>query len=105
MDSAEQPTPRPVGKVIDLASADAGMLPEVGGKAANLGVLLAAGFPVPEGFCVPTAAYRQAASAAGLESVLGDLQGSSGRAGGAAGATVSSAGGPDLAGLAEQIRT
>jgi pyruvate,water dikinase len=41
------------------------MLPEVGGKAANLGVLLAAGLPVPPGFCVTTAAYRRVAEAAG----------------------------------------
>jgi rifampicin phosphotransferase len=43
------------------------MVPEVGGKAANLGVLLAAGLPVPRGFCVTTAAYRRAAAAAGVE--------------------------------------
>ena len=33
-------------------------LPEVGGKGANLGELTRAGFPVPPGFCVTTAAYR-----------------------------------------------
>ncbi|PNH80808.1 phosphoenolpyruvate synthase [Arthrobacter sp. AFG20] len=43
------------------------MVPEVGGKAANLGVLLAAGMPVPRGFCVTTAAYGQAAAAAGVQ--------------------------------------
>jgi pyruvate,water dikinase len=43
------------------------MVPEVGGKAANLGVLLAAGLPVPPGFCVTTAAYRQVAAAAGVD--------------------------------------
>jgi pyruvate,water dikinase len=36
---------------------DAGL---AGGKAVNLGVLLRAGFPVPGGFCVTTAAYRGA---------------------------------------------
>jgi pyruvate,water dikinase len=36
------------------------MVPTVGGKAANLGELLAAGLPVPDGFCLTTAAYRQA---------------------------------------------
>ena len=106
MDSAEQPTPRPVGIVIDLASADAGMVPDVGGKAANLGVLLAAGFPIPDGFCVRTAAYRQAATAAGLDPVLEALQASSARPGAVAGPTTASTEGePDLAGLAEQIRT
>ncbi len=33
-------------------------LPYVGGKGANLGEMTAAGFPVPPGFCVTTAAYR-----------------------------------------------
>ncbi|WP_235835489.1 MULTISPECIES: PEP/pyruvate-binding domain-containing protein [Arthrobacter] len=36
------------------------MLPEVGGKAANLGELTWAGFPVPPGFCLSTEAYRRA---------------------------------------------
>ena len=43
------------------------MVPEVGGKAANLGVLLAAGMPVPHGFCVTTAAYGRVAAAAGVQ--------------------------------------
>ncbi|MFC9350633.1 PEP/pyruvate-binding domain-containing protein [Arthrobacter sp. NPDC057013] len=58
---------RPGDTVISLALVDAGMVPEVGGKAANLGVLLAAGLPVPRGFCVTTAAYRQVAAAAGVD--------------------------------------
>ena len=33
-------------------------LPRVGGKGLNLGKLTRAGFPVPNGFCVTTAAYR-----------------------------------------------
>ncbi|MBN1428433.1 MAG: phosphoenolpyruvate synthase [Anaerolineae bacterium] len=33
-------------------------LPTAGGKGANLGALLQAGFPVPPGFCVTTDAYR-----------------------------------------------
>src|SRR5438067_1221028 len=37
---------------------DGTRLPEVGGKGANLGELTRAGFPVPPGFCVTTAAYR-----------------------------------------------
>ena len=63
MDQQGQPT---VGTgadaalVLDLRRLDAGMLELVGGKAANLGELLAAGLPVPEGFCLTTAAYRQA---------------------------------------------
>ena len=38
------------GLVLDLAQLNAGMLELVGGKAANLGELLSAGLPVPEGF-------------------------------------------------------
>jgi pyruvate,water dikinase len=37
---------------------DGTRLPDVGGKGANLGELTRAGFPVPPGFCVTTAAYR-----------------------------------------------
>src|SRR3712207_6011754 len=37
-----------------------------GGKGANLGELIAAGFTVPPGFCVTTAAYRRALVEAGL---------------------------------------
>ncbi|SDH48212.1 phosphoenolpyruvate synthase [Alteribacillus bidgolensis] len=33
-------------------------LPYVGGKGANLGELSHAGFPVPDGFCISTAAYK-----------------------------------------------
>ncbi|QYN40214.1 phosphoenolpyruvate synthase [Pseudonocardia sp. DSM 110487] len=47
--------------VVELKALDAQALPRVGGKAANLGELLAAGFPVPPGFAVTTAAYRRVA--------------------------------------------
>lgn len=40
-----------------LDDLDAGSLAELGGKAVNLGALLAAGFPVPGGFCITTLAY------------------------------------------------
>nr|WP_312856684.1 PEP/pyruvate-binding domain-containing protein [Arthrobacter mobilis] len=53
--------------VVELARIGAGMLPEVGGKALNLGLLMAAGLPVPGGFCLTTAAYRIMAEAIGLE--------------------------------------
>jgi pyruvate,water dikinase len=46
--------------VIDLARVSAADLPDVGGKAANLGELIAAGFDVPPGFCLTTDAYRLA---------------------------------------------
>ncbi|GAA0480049.1 phosphoenolpyruvate synthase [Actinoplanes capillaceus] len=60
--------------VLDFADIDAGMLPEVGGKAANLGKLARAGLPVPPGVCVTTDAYRQAADAApGLAGIIEEL--------------------------------
>ena len=59
--------------VVDLADVGPGMGATVGGKAANLGALLAAGLPVPPGFCLTTALYDQAAEAAGLGPVLEDL--------------------------------
>lgn len=52
---------------LELVSKD--MLPEVGGKAANLGELVRAGLPVPAGFCLTTLAYRRATAPAGLEQV------------------------------------
>ena len=53
-----------------FASIDAAMLAAVGGKAANLGVLTAAGLPVPPGFCVTTEAYRLVAASTGLDALL-----------------------------------
>jgi len=44
----------------------------VGGKAANLGVLMRAGFPVPPGACLTTVAYSRAVGAA-LDDVIADL--------------------------------
>ena len=49
--------------VVDLSTIGPDDLTAVGGKALNLGRMLAAGLPVPPGFCVLTPAYR---------SVLGD---------------------------------
>jgi pyruvate,water dikinase len=43
---------------LSFGEVDETRLPEVGGKGANLGELTRAGFPVPPGFCVTTAAYR-----------------------------------------------
>src|SRR5215475_14788298 len=42
---------------LSFGEVDGTRLPEVGGKGANLGELTRAGFPVPPGFCVTTAAY------------------------------------------------
>ncbi|MEV0378832.1 PEP/pyruvate-binding domain-containing protein [Nonomuraea sp. NPDC050643] len=48
--------------ILKFAEIDGSMLAEVGGKAANLGVLTRAGLPVPPGFCVTTEAYRRIAA-------------------------------------------
>jgi rifampicin phosphotransferase len=44
--------------VLALDAVDRTALPVAGGKGANLGELIRAGFPVPSGFVVTTAAYR-----------------------------------------------
>lgn len=58
---------------LDFRDIEAGTLPLVGGKAANLGVLTRAGLPVPAGLCVTTEAYRRVTEGAGLEAVLDAL--------------------------------
>lgn len=62
------------GLVLGLGDLSASMLPQVGGKAANLGELLAAGLPVPDGFCLSTEAYIQAVEPLGLAEVHSALQ-------------------------------
>jgi pyruvate,water dikinase len=54
---------------LDFTRIDGTMLATVGGKAANLGVLTAAGLPVPPGFCVTTEAYRRVAASVPLDDV------------------------------------
>ena len=54
---------------------DRNALSLVGGKGANLGELTRAGFPVPAGFCVTTAAYDLVSGDANLEPVLAALAG------------------------------
>ncbi|CAN5815540.1 phosphoenolpyruvate synthase [soil metagenome] len=63
------------GLILPFTAIDRVMLPVVGGKAANLGELVMAGFPVPPGFCVTTAAYDLVAADAGLEPTLATLSG------------------------------
>lgn len=46
--------------VIPLNAVDASQIELVGGKGANLGELIRAGLPVPDGFCVTTEAYELA---------------------------------------------
>lgn len=56
--------------VVDLSEVDRDARDLVGGKAASLGEMLAAGFPVPPGLCVTTAAYRRVAALAGLDQLV-----------------------------------
>ncbi|MEU8245092.1 PEP/pyruvate-binding domain-containing protein [Nonomuraea sp. NPDC048916] len=55
---------------LEFSEIHAGMLPEVGGKAANLGELTRAGLPVPGGWVLTTEAYRQVAEAARLDPII-----------------------------------
>ena len=57
--------------VLDLADVSADRVAAVGGKAANLGELIRAGFDVPRGFCVTTEAYRRAVHGTAVESGTG----------------------------------
>ncbi len=59
--------------VVLLDAVDRTSLLVAGGKAANLGELIKAGFPVPAGFCVTTAAYALHSDHAGLEPILEEL--------------------------------
>lgn len=60
--------------VVPLETLDRTSLPLTGGKAANLGELIHAGFAVPAGFCVTTVAYARASAAAGLDASLAELE-------------------------------
>jgi pyruvate,water dikinase len=61
---------------LSFSEVDETRLPDVGGKGANLGELTRAGFPVPSGFCVTTAAYRDFVRKSGeLDALLDALDG------------------------------
>ncbi|MFL5669077.1 MAG: PEP/pyruvate-binding domain-containing protein, partial [Chloroflexota bacterium] len=53
--------------VVRLADIRAADTETAGGKGANLGELIAAGFPVPDGFVLTTVAYDAAARAAEVD--------------------------------------
>ena len=57
-------TASPDALVLPLATLNRTLLPLVGGKAAQLGELIRAGFAVPPGFCVTTNAYARVAASA-----------------------------------------
>ena len=59
---------------------DASCLPLAGGKAANLGELTRAGFPVPPGFCVLTTAYEAATEVLDLGAVAAEPSAANARA-------------------------
>src|SRR5258708_16901849 len=60
--------------VVSLETLDRTSFLVAGGKAANLGELVQAGFAVPTGFCVTTTAYAQVATRAGLDTYLSGLE-------------------------------
>jgi pyruvate,water dikinase len=59
--------------LLPLKALDASQLSLAGGKGANLGELIRAGLPVPEGFCVTTAAYDLVSQQADLEELQHQL--------------------------------
>jgi pyruvate,water dikinase len=59
--------------IVDFRAPEGSDKAVVGGKGANLGLLTRAGFPVPQGFCVSTAAYRAFLDRAGLSAEIGSL--------------------------------
>src|SRR4051812_7863528 len=61
------------GEVVPLETLRRDAIELGGGKGANLGELLAAGLPVPPGFCVTTAAYRRAIAEASLTDTLYEM--------------------------------
>jgi phosphoenolpyruvate synthase/pyruvate phosphate dikinase len=65
------PSIRPL--VVEFGAIDPAALNVVGGKAANLGALTRAGFPVPPGFCITTDAYREVAGFCDFRSILDRL--------------------------------
>ena len=59
--------------IVSLAALRREHLAVAGGKAVNLGELLAAGMPVPDGFCLTTAAYREVARAPAVVAAIAGL--------------------------------
>jgi phosphoenolpyruvate synthase/pyruvate phosphate dikinase len=57
--------------VVSLETLDRTALPPAGGKAANSGELIHAGFAVPAGFCITTAAYERVAGRDGTHTWIG----------------------------------
>ncbi len=68
--SAPDRTGQDQALVLPLSALDRHSLGVAGGKAANLGELIRAGFPVSPGCCVTTDAYARVAAGAGLDEIL-----------------------------------
>jgi rifampicin phosphotransferase len=62
------------GLVLPLDALNRTQLPLVGGKAAQLGELIQAGFTVPVGFCISTTAYAHISTTAELDTLLAQLR-------------------------------
>ncbi|GAA1636920.1 PEP/pyruvate-binding domain-containing protein [Georgenia ruanii] len=73
MDGDVTLAPRGAPLVVPLADPRARAVAVAGGKAASLSALLGAGLPVPDGFCVTTAAYDRAAADADLGAAVAAL--------------------------------
>ncbi|MGY1633501.1 phosphoenolpyruvate synthase [Geodermatophilus sp. SYSU D01186] len=67
------PRPDPASLVVPLARLSAADADRAGGKGANLGELLGAGFPVPDGFVVLAGGLAQALTAAGATAEIDRL--------------------------------
>jgi pyruvate,water dikinase len=61
-----------VRRIVDLSEVGLRDVGLVGGKGANLGEMIAAGFPVPPGFVITAEAYLEAMERAGLRDELAD---------------------------------
>jgi rifampicin phosphotransferase len=72
--SEDESNPGESALVVPLEILDRASLPVAGGKAANLGELIHAGFAVPAGFCVTTAAYERVAAHAGLDTYCSEME-------------------------------
>src|SRR6266700_2128360 len=72
--SNHESKPSPGALVVPLETLDRTWLPVAGGKAANLGELIHAGFAVPVGFCITTVAYVRVAAQAQLDTYLSGLE-------------------------------
>ncbi len=72
--SEDESDPGESALVVPLEMLDRASLPLAGGKAANLGELINAGFAVPAGFCVTTASYECAAVHARLDTYLSEME-------------------------------